>query len=75
MTDFIGYMCKVDFEHDMRGAHDGARIYPSEKALRDERGCVVECGIVEVRVSLSRVVQEEDFSAYVGASAATDTTP
>lgn len=64
MDDFTGYMCKTDFEHDMRGASDGARIYPSEGALRRERKCVAECGIVEVRVSLSRVVQEEDFSAF-----------
>lgn len=68
MTDtydtFTAFMCKTDFEHDARGAHDGARIYPSEKGLRRERSCVAECGIVEVKVSLSRVVQEEDWSAF-----------
>lgn len=32
-SPFIGFMCKTDFDYDMRGAHDGARIYPSEKAL------------------------------------------
>lgn len=64
-TDFIGYMCKTDFDHDMRGASDGANIYPSEAALRRERPCVAQCGVVEVRVSLSRIVQHEDYSALV----------
>lgn len=63
MSDtFTAYMCKTDFEHDARGASDGANVYPSEAAVRRERKCTVECGIVEVTISLSRVVQAEDFS-------------
>lgn len=61
---FKAYMCKTDFEHDARGAHDGARVYPSERALRRERTCVAECGIVEVTITLSRIVQAADFSAF-----------
>lgn len=59
---FIGFMCKTDFEHDARDASDGARVFPSEAAVRRERKCVAECGIVEVRLTLERVVQAEDFS-------------
>lgn len=58
---FVGFMCKTDFDYDMRGASDGARIYPSEEALRRERQCIAECGIVAVRVTLERLVQDEDW--------------
>lgn len=64
---FAGFMCKTDFDYDMRGAHDGARIYPSEEGLRDERKCVEECGIVAVRVTLERLVQAEAFSSVMAA--------
>lgn len=62
---FTAYMCKTDFEHDARDASDGARVYPSEAAVRRERGCVSECGIVEVTVALNRVVQQGDWSALL----------
>ena len=65
-TTFTAYMCKVDYEHDAREASDGARIYPSEAAVRRERKCTNECGIVEVTVSLSRVVQKTDYSDLTG---------
>lgn len=60
---FTAFMCKTDFEHDARGASDGANIYPSEAAVRRERKCVSECGIVEIEVTLKRVVQETNFAA------------
>lgn len=55
---FTAYMCRTDFDYDARGATDGARVYPSEGALRRHRGCAKECGVVEVTVTLNRVVQE-----------------
>jgi hypothetical protein len=66
LDEFTGYMCQTDWLHDVRGATDGARVYPSEAAVRRERGCVAECGIVEVRMTLSRVVQKEDWSEILG---------
>lgn len=60
---FIGFMCKTDFDYEMRGASDGARIYPSESGLRRERKCVDQCGVVAVRVTLERLVQDEDYDA------------
>lgn len=61
MSDFIGFMCKTDFDYEMQGARDGATIYPSEKALRRARSCVAECGIVAVCVILECVVQAENY--------------
>lgn len=63
MKSTSGFMCKTDFDYELRDASDGARVYPSEAALRRARGCVDECGIVEVRLSLVRVVQEDNFPA------------
>jgi hypothetical protein len=65
MTDtFTGYMCLTDWQHDVRGASDGARVYPSEAAVRRERKCTAECGIVEVEMRQVRIVQEPDFKKY-----------
>lgn len=62
-NSFTAYMCKTDFEHDARGASDGARIYPSESAVRRERKCTSQCGIVAVTVTLSEVVQAENWAS------------
>ena len=57
----IGYMCKVDFECELGGALGGNRVYPDIEDLRKQRPCVDQCGIVEVRVYATRIVQEENF--------------
>lgn len=61
-----GYMCKIDFECELGCAKGGNRVYPSVADLRENRKCVDECGIVEVRVYCSRVIQESDFSGITG---------
>lgn len=53
---FTAFMCATDFQHDARGAHDGARVYPSDKAARRHLTCLDECGLVEVSITLVRTV-------------------
>jgi hypothetical protein len=53
-----GFMCRIDWDHELGRAADGNRVYPSVKALEEHHGCVLECGIVEVEVRLVRVVAE-----------------
>lgn len=55
------FMCKTDFDFELAHSATGTNIYMSEAALREKRRCVEECGIVEVQVSVIRVVQEEKF--------------
>lgn len=56
-----GFMCKVDFEHEV-GVAKGAHIIASSvEELKKRRRCVDRCGIVEVEVKLVRVVQESNF--------------
>lgn len=54
----IGYMCKVDFDEELGNAAGGNTVYPTIEDLREHRGCVKDCGIVEVEVTLKRVVDE-----------------
>lgn len=57
-------MCKTDWDHEIGSADDGNKIYPSVAALKRQRGCTDECGIVKVRVEFIEVVQAEDWSAF-----------
>lgn len=56
-----GYMCKVDFDHEVGEALGGNKIYPSLKDLRRHHS---EChfGSVKVKVSLEEVIREEDVT-------------
>lgn len=60
----IGYMCGTDFQYELGAASGGNRIYPSVENLKEHQKCWEECGIVEVKVTLNKVVVEEDFSKY-----------
>lgn len=57
----IGYMCKVDFEHELGEALGGNRIFSSIEDLKKNRKCVDECGIVRVEVRLVSVVEQGNF--------------
>ena len=56
------YMCKTDFECEL-GAADpaGVKVYPSLSGIKKWSKCVAECGIVEVEVTLKRVVQKAKY--------------
>lgn len=54
----VGFMCLTNYWHELGLAPRGGTVYSSIEALRRERGCVKDCGIVEVEVRLRRVVQE-----------------
>ncbi len=55
-----GFMCKVDFDHELGCAAGGNRVYPTmwdpEKNRECVRGREACCGIVEVEVRLKRIV-------------------
>ena len=58
----IGYMCMTDFDYELGHASGGNKVYPSLMNIRHNskccklKGC---CGIVEVMVSVKRVVKKE----------------
>ena len=56
--DFVvGYMCLTDFECELGMASGGNTVHPSIEDLKKRRTCVSSCGIVEVKVSFSRMVE------------------
>ena len=54
----IGYMCLTDFEYELGEVPGGSAVYYTVEDLRNRRKCVELCGIVEVKVSFSRIVAE-----------------
>ena len=56
--DFVlGYMCLTDFECELGMASGGNTVHPSIEDLKKRRTCVSSCGIVEVKVSFSRIIE------------------
>ncbi len=64
----IGYMCGTDWQYEIGGAEDGNHVYPSIDAAKKYSGCWRECGIVEVRVLFSRVIEPCHFGEEPTAS-------
>lgn len=60
-TGTIGYMCRVDFVHELGAAMGGNTVYPNVEDCKKHRKCVDTCGIVEVEVRLRRIVLEGDI--------------
>ena len=58
MKTVIGYMDRTDFDHELGHASDGNKVYPSVEALKRDRSCVDECGIVMVAVTFVAVIEE-----------------
>lgn len=58
MSHRIGYMDKIDYDHELGNAAKGSIVYPSIESLRENKHCVAECGIVKVKVELLEVVDE-----------------
>jgi hypothetical protein len=54
----VGYMCQIDWDHELGNASDGNTVYPSIEALKRGHECWEECGIVEVEVRCTKVVVE-----------------
>ena len=53
-----GFMCLTDFECELGGASGGNTVYASITDCKARRKCTDTCGIVEVKVTAVRVVQE-----------------
>lgn len=49
-------MCRVDYDYHLLNGE--VFVYPSLEALKSKRKCVDECGIVELELSLVRIVEK-----------------
>lgn len=53
-----GFMCAIDWAHELGEALGGNRVYPSAKDLKENHAMSPECGIVEVEVRFVRTVKK-----------------
>lgn len=61
-TSKIGYMCAVDYQHEMDvDVSDGIEVYSTIEFLKKKRPCVKECGIIKVKVTLEEWVTHSDY--------------
>lgn len=60
-----GFMCQIDFEEEIEAECEPpsfTAIYATEDQCRELRGCTGGCGMVEVEISLIRVVKESNHA-------------
>lgn len=55
---YKAYMCRTDFACECGNHIDGNRFFADIDDLKKFYKCTDECGIVEVEISLVRVVEE-----------------
>lgn len=51
------YCCGVDWQHEM--GHTKMELYDSIEALKADRECWKQCGIVRLRIELDEWVEEQ----------------
>lgn len=57
----LGYMCGVDWQHEIGMAAGGNSVYASPEDCAKNEKCTDACGLVEVKVRFSRWVKPQDF--------------
>ncbi len=62
MKSVIGYMCMIDFEHELGKAKGGNPVYPSIDDLKEDHTCWKSCGIVEVEVVYRKTIVDQDLN-------------
>lgn len=60
----IGYMCLTDAECELGGVLVGNKVYPSVEGLLRCSPCAKSCGVAEVRVYVTKIVQEPSEEFY-----------
>ena len=60
-TKVFGYMCGVDFQHELGEASGGNLVYPSLADLKHHAKCWESCGVVKVSVQLVEWVVPQDI--------------
>ena len=63
----VGYMCSVDFDHELCEAAGGTKVFAAVKDLEETYPCVKQgCGIYKVKVEFLEVIREEDHDRMWG---------
>lgn len=54
-------MCQIDFDHELGEALYGSTVYSSVEDLKKNHECWESCGIVEVSVSLTKIIHDQNL--------------
>jgi hypothetical protein len=57
----VGYMCGVDWQHELGEASGGNRVYASLADLKHHCKCWDSCGVVKVSVEMVEWVVDQDI--------------
>lgn len=55
------YMCQVDYDHHLDGDSYGCKVFGDIEDLRKHKPCVSACGIVEVKIVRTKIVQPSKY--------------
>jgi ribosomal protein L34E len=58
----MGYMCGVDYQHEVGEVMDSTPVYSSVEDLKRQRTCWKRCGICEIEIRAVKWVEPQDFS-------------
>lgn len=53
----VGYMCAVDYTHELGEALGGTKIYATVEDIKHHRKCVKNCGIMKVEITKLELVE------------------
>lgn len=56
-----GFMCQIDFDHELGESYYPSKIYPDLESLKDHHKCWKGCGIVKVTVTMTEVIVPQDL--------------
>jgi len=59
MKKKIGYMCSIDFDHELGEAPGGTEVYPSLDDLKKNHKHWKSCGVVKVEITKLEVVVKQ----------------
>lgn len=54
-------MCQVDYDHHLDGDSYGCKVFGDIEDLRKHKPCVSACGIVEVKIVRTKIVQPSKY--------------
>jgi hypothetical protein len=56
-----GYMCQIDFDHELGESYYPSKIYSDLESLKAIHKCWRGCGIVKVSITMTEVIVPQDL--------------
>ena len=56
------YMCAIDWQHELGEVRDYTKVYSTIEDLKRQHTYWAECGIVEVEITLSKWIEDQNLT-------------